>query len=254
MNGELAQCVVFTSYGNAYFHSPDRNSIIAAVSNHHVFITVKTVQFGSALAKPPESAFRQWLTSLKRRHLRRLWLVDFDKSTNLAPHLAEAFANTNKRAILAEGKTTAEIWLPHWHFTRGSKWLARYYRIPMVAMPTKLNASSAARQLKKAIRAASDFAATTDFFHWVGWFTKALDQFHAESDTFRYLPSFGYSCESRRLVNAASSAWVFGGMSSWNDMWFSNPKLQQQYEKVSEQLYEAVCNGIIAATNAFDPS
>jgi hypothetical protein len=50
------------------------------------------------------------------------------------------------------------------------------------------------------------------------------------------------------MLDAAQSAWVFGGMGSWNDMSFDGEE-QREYEEVSEQLFTAVNNAICVATN-----
>jgi hypothetical protein len=38
------------------------------------------------------------------------------------------------------------------------------------------------------------------------------------------------------LVAAASKAWVFGWMGSWNDMGFEDKAEQQEYDEVSREL------------------
>jgi hypothetical protein len=254
MNGELAQCVVLTSFGSAYLHAPNPSQITEAIADHGTFQHVKAIQFGNATPDPGPVAFRKWITSLKRQNSKRLWLVESGQSSGIEPHIAEAFANADPRGILVERVDQGEIWLPNWHFTRGSKWLVRYEPFPTDVRPTKLSVTSTTRQLRAAIEIARDFAARIDHTDWVRWFTKALTKFDDATDTFDFLPPFGYPAEARRLLSAASGAWVFGGMGWWNDMSFSDSSQQQQYDTVTEQLYDAVCRGILAATNAFDPS
>ncbi|HEV2357716.1 MAG TPA: hypothetical protein VGZ23_08930 [bacterium] len=50
------------------------------------------------------------------------------------------------------------------------------------------------------------------------------------------------------LLDASQSAWVFGGMGSWNDMAFDGGA-QIECDRVSEQLFPAVCDAIEAAAN-----
>jgi len=49
--------------------------------------------------------------------------------------------------------------------------------------------------------------------------------------------------------DASRSAWVFGGMGSWNDMGFEGAA-REEYESVSEDLYQTVNDTIVAAVNA----
>ena len=51
------------------------------------------------------------------------------------------------------------------------------------------------------------------------------------------------------LLDACQSAWVFGGMGSWNDMGFEGAD-QLEYERASEQLFAALNEAIQTAANA----
>jgi hypothetical protein len=51
------------------------------------------------------------------------------------------------------------------------------------------------------------------------------------------------------LLEACQTAWVFGGMGSWNDLWFEGED-QGIYERVSERLFEAVNAGIEQAATS----
>lgn len=44
-----------------------------------------------------------------------------------------------------------------------------------------------------------------------------------------------------------------GGIGSWNDIGFTDPAEQQEYEDLTERLYRGVCTGILTAANAFRP-
>jgi len=51
------------------------------------------------------------------------------------------------------------------------------------------------------------------------------------------------------LLDSAQSAWVFGGMASWNDMGFEGAD-QREYDRVSQQLFTALNDTIQIAANA----
>ncbi len=46
----------------------------------------------------------------------------------------------------------------------------------------------------------------------------------------------------------AQKAWVFGGMGSWNDLWFEG-EAQGEYDRVSDRLFQTVNEAIRAAAN-----
>ncbi len=64
----------------------------------------------------------------------------------------------------------------------------------------------------------------------------------------------GWTLQQRALFNAASKAWVFGGMGSWNDTSPSDLALQPEYERVSAQLFDAVNSAVVAAVNVASPA
>ena len=53
-------------------------------------------------------------------------------------------------------------------------------------------------------------------------------------------PDFVMTLAQRRLLHAASRAWAFGAMCSWNDLRFADDKLGAEYESVPNRLYKAV--------------
>ena len=251
VNGELAQCVMLTSYGNAYLH--DARRVSREVVDHVAFQHTKTIQFGLARPFDGVTAFRKWVQSLKRGNVVRLWLTDsLAASGDLQAHNAEAFSNANPRGIIAEyPEANNGLWVPHWKFTRGSKWLVAYNCYQAPALPQSEDLAAITRRLTKAIKSAKQFASGS-FQNWVDWFQRALDAIELGRDSVQWFPSFGYSALCRQLMAGAASAWVFGGMGSWNDLWFEDKSHQNVYTTVTEELYSAVCTAIVASTNAFD--
>lgn len=51
------------------------------------------------------------------------------------------------------------------------------------------------------------------------------------------------------LLAAAQWAWVFGGMGSWNDMSFEGDD-STEYAQLTQELYAAVNEAVVVATNA----
>ena len=58
-----------------------------------------------------------------------------------------------------------------------------------------------------------------------------------------------FDLEQRRLLQAVLSAWVFGGMGSWNDLG-APPEFAGDYDRLSEQLFRALCDGVCALANS----
>jgi len=60
-----------------------------------------------------------------------------------------------------------------------------------------------------------------------------------------------YSMAAQQLLFAAGTAWVFGGMGWWNDMGFDEKDVQENYLRLSQQLYEQLLQSILATSNSF---
>jgi hypothetical protein len=66
-------------------------------------------------------------------------------------------------------------------------------------------------------------------------------------------PAGQLSEEGRSLLKASMSAWVFGGMGSWNDMGFAG-ETQKEYETVSESLFQVLNEAIEVAASSTVPN
>ncbi|MBD2801615.1 hypothetical protein ID854_14460 [Xenorhabdus sp. M] len=59
-----------------------------------------------------------------------------------------------------------------------------------------------------------------------------------------YLPK-----EYLQLFNCCRSAWVFGGMGSWNDIYFSDKDINQEYHSLSDKLFELIHIALLVVSN-----
>ncbi|HEY7954949.1 MAG TPA: hypothetical protein VII38_06630 [Polyangia bacterium] len=104
------------------------------------------------------------------------------------------------------------------------------------------------------IRALEDiraFAAAQQLQNFVFCFQRALDALHstARFGDYKDLVADGEGDGDRAaLLDVCQSAWVFGGMGSWNDLSFEG-ELGRQYDQVSERLFALLNQTIVAATN-----
>ncbi len=107
-------------------------------------------------------------------------------------------------------------------------------------------------RLRQAVSRAKAFAPRT---LWARYFAGSLEALESPAPVFPFgdmLPSSGFPLEARQLLAAAAQAYVFGGMSSWNDLALPNdPEIIKEYEEISTELYEAIQFAILAASNSF---
>lgn len=119
-------------------------------------------------------------------------------------------------------------------------------RRPAVPPPKGPSLADAAAELDRTLVAASDLATGMGMVEpWVATFANARGLLDPASP----LPSPalpGYGDEATRLHAAASAAWVFGAMGSWNDY----VPMSGEPGEVTERLYRAVLSALTTAVNS----
>jgi len=93
---------------------------------------------------------------------------------------------------------------------------------------------------------------------YVGVFGKSLSLLGSRNPAALYhpdmLPPVGYPLDARRILAAATQAWVFGGMGSWGDIRFEDKSVETAFWPLNTKLRVAVEDALISATNSFDGS
>jgi hypothetical protein len=280
---------VFLAHGGEPPQLVDTNSAFQYVGELRFTMAEPQVKKSSWLSRalaPPApqeelevaSTTAGWFKHLSDGGVRKLWLASYERSDPRFPsHIAVAFAGFSHWGILSKGEGATLWWRGHDALievqslaphesppvtqqlpkSQGNRiWRVVYSGVVAAEPHPQIPDFVKARQeFDDAVCGAIEFADNARLDFWRKW----LEEAHAQLDSVTPQPRFhqdmlpvaGYSLESRRLLAAASSAWVFGGMGSWNDAVFDGA-LKEQYDRVTAPLYAAVVRGIVAATNAFD--
>jgi hypothetical protein len=111
---------------------------------------------------------------------------------------------------------------------------------------------------KEALSRISDFAHRNDCGNFGECFDrgiKALTSSPSNAEKgYNIFPENYAAPEYHQLINACQSAWVFGGMGSWNDMGFSDAEVHKQYEELSGVVYETtIWNKVYRMPFIFQP-
>jgi hypothetical protein len=111
--------------------------------------------------------------------------------------------------------------------------------------------------LTAALRDIYGFAERHSCEEFTQCFARALDTIDSRGQSLHGyhvdLAPDGLLCvEARTLLDACQSAWVFGLMGSWNDIGFDGDD-HQEYERVSDQLFSAIHEAIVAGVNSTYP-
>jgi len=161
-------------------------------------------------------------------------------------------------AILADLPGTPRLWVPRWKYEGGDKpWKVRVTGLASIHSPpqTVVGLTEAERSLRSALESALDFSTRAELEWFPGAFSKALALLDSETPEIPYhpdlLPSSGYSLLARKIAASSSMAYVFGGMGSFNDIWFGGHRLKTAYKVLLPTLYNAVTDGLLAAADSF---
>jgi hypothetical protein len=275
MVADLAEAISLVSYGNAYLSglladAPDflaENSsfqYMAAVEFRRLVRTAapwysrirgkyENVTASDLVQSPPE-----WLRDLKARNCKKLYLQrGRQKHGPLEAHVAVAFAGFSDWWIYVEGERDQEQWggrLGKAEHPNGRRiWINRYFGGEAKRIQVTYNLNASSTHLQSALEDTLEVAEKIKYFD--DWFRYALSQLGSIKPTPKFhpdmLPTVGYSLLARQVAFAASSAWVFGGMGSWNDV-IVDPAFKERYDTVTRQLYDSVLQALIDSVNSFD--
>lgn len=263
MNGELAQIVTLVTYGNHFLTGNDVD--LSSNSTFHYLSSINFARYKSNKDKSGDvvaGSISEWFAFLRSNQVSRLWNVAFSwDRPDMPEHIAASFAGGVARAIQADLPDGYELWYPLWQTggPRDKPWNVEYrglmfanshvYPAPPVGFVKE--------KLRKAIVYVESFARRPEVGagFWADHFTKSLDLLDSPAPMMPYhpdmLPDTGFDLVTREVMAAAAQAYVFGGMGSWNDMGFADKNLNNEYKKITKELYEAVKMSIVIASNAY---
>lgn len=269
MNGPLAQLVALTCHGNAAIHGAGMAPFFPANSTCKfcdavTFVELKKNLFGKLKEKVVAATPDIWMAKLRQRGATavRLHRQRQDR-LGLPDRVSAGFAGGGGvwQMEVARSDGQSEFWQPRWQVWNRQAAEQRIWRVAYGLVETRATQPDTRRtpaavkaDLHAALRAIHEFSAR----HHCEGFTKcfadalvALEQPSADIGYHKDLWATGQLAgDAAALLKAAMSAWVFGGMGSWNDMGFKGDE-QRQYEAVSEQLFERLNEGIeVAASSA----
>ncbi|WP_293304558.1 hypothetical protein [Pedobacter sp. UBA5917] len=271
MTGTLSQLITLVAYGNQYIANPGTS--INFPANHSAFQYCKNVFFSVEDQNHPSSENHpiivaespvEWFGYLAKTGCKtlKLYYESSDGSTGIKDHkLAGMIGGGGAWLIEAIYPENSDFWYGAWEVTRddatnSNVWTVNYKRIQhhIPSRNLQLDIETQKNILSDVLAKIEAFADEVNAENFAGIFQQAnawLTENYPERDYYHtdLLPDDTYSIPERQLFFAASGAWVFGGMGSWNDMGFVVEQ-QQVYENLSSALYTAINNAIIAAINS----
>jgi len=276
MTGIIAQLIALVSYGNEFFATGNiANDYFPANST---FTYCNTADFRiirkrflssekkeSVVAENPLEWFR-WLKVNGCQRLRLSYKGSDDTAIARDYKLAGFVGGGGTWLLEAVYPKHRDCWANRWEVNRRNAddrkiWSVNYRRI-MAKQPiydASFDIRKAAENLEEALIQISSFARRQHLNNgiaWAGIFEQARQIMRNQtlrSDYFHQdlIVNKNYSLLAQKTIFSAASAWVFGGMGSWNDLGFESEKDQLRYEDLSAQLYKAIIEATITVINSY---
>ena len=267
MTGVLSQLVSLTSYGNQCIASGQFP--LYYYPQHSTFQYCNTVDFlqfkegkEEVLCPNPYSWFG-YLKLSNCRKVRSYYQPVGPREGAMEHQLAGMVGGGGVWLVETIYHGYSNYWSNRWTVTQkeapDNKIWSVDYALTHVNKPTtnlQYDLAETAANLGAALKAIAAFARQQDLSDWVDVFERALTRLTSVEPAGDYyhqdlIVRENYSLQARQLLFGAASAWVFGGMGSWNDQVFNTPGDQKTYTDLSSRLYETVNRSIVAATNSF---
>jgi len=267
MNHEIAQMVALTCYGNACLQGRDIPQFYPGNSTTQfcesiTFVEVEKPLLGkqreSEIARSPD----EWFTCLKAKGAKGVQLRRQAQNVQWLPDRMSAGLVGGGGSWFLEvylPKDQCESWITRWEVNDQDAADRRIWRVTYRQVSSRKSKPVARRNLQDAgeglLKALQEIGAFSEK-HQCGSFSElfsngiaSLDRSGRHGYHQDLAPAELLSPEAAEILDACQSAWVFGGMGSWNDLFFDGQD-KKDYEQVSEQLYLAIMGAIQAAANS----
>ncbi len=269
MNGEIAQLIGLVTFGNAFLSGQwsgffDPSSTLFKFNEHVRFVDLQKATSG-LLEQPYADTPSDWYRALQSDKCAGMRL---SQQSTINPHMpdrhAVAFVGGGQWQIECVLPRGSDFWAARWEIgdrdhPQQRIWRVTYGRLaqgqqtPLIA---RESCEEQARSLAAVLHEAKAFAmAHEDVAHFAEIFDRGLDVLKASAapDLHDLAPKDVLPVGAAKLLSAAQGSWVFGGMGSWNDVGFVGSR-QDDYDRISEALFQNINVSLAAAANASFPA
>jgi hypothetical protein len=260
MQGSIAQTLSLAAHGNAYL---DGKLDADYFPYHQTFAFCQFVKFvdlvetGDAMG---EEAFASdpvfWFEKLKDagvRQFRIRYIASPDAS--MADRKTVAYPGGGGRwlveAIMPNG---LDFWEAHWEAPAQAdgKWQVTYARVlkeaemPEPRMPPPETVKT---KLQEALRNIAKFATQQGQAKFAEAFTRGVNALKDVRWERQIYPPEYAPLVYQQLLTAVIESWVFGGEGSWNALAFDDEAVQQEYDRLSDQVFNLMNMALLVAAN-----
>jgi hypothetical protein len=266
VQGPIAQAAALTIFGNDVLNGVGRDNFWPDSTVFQFCKTVSFVILSGQPTAPDESLFAEdpasWISKLKDEGTVGLRLHCGARNDPNQDRMTVGLVGGGGRWLVeAVRHSASDLWEASWTVQNQNApdrkiWTVVYYRVGVNRTPINrpIRGARALRaELQAALLKLEEFSTRQDLDSWVSVFRRANDSFDAENPLAAVYhsdiaPSTRLSLEAKRLLGAVQSAWVFGGMGSWNDLVFEG-QVATEYDVLSNALYANLVQALCEAAN-----
>jgi hypothetical protein len=273
MNGTVAQIVALTCFSNAFLTGHKVGSFFPQNStcifcNRVNFVIAEKHLFGKLKEKEVAKTPDEWFVFLKSSGATGIRLL-------YTPTIEPKTPDRQTAGFVGGGGTwtmevfspmdKSEVWTAQWagwdkNAPDKRIWRVTYRRTTMNTTSQKgtHDLSAINKKLTKALIEIHSFSSNHHSDYWTKLFANALETLNSEGKILygyhKDLAPDGFlSIESKTILDACQTSGVFGGMGTWNDVWFEKGDKKdppEEYNRVSDQLFNTINESILAAVNS----
>jgi hypothetical protein len=270
MNGPIAQLVALTCHGNAALRQlGGRAPFFPHNSTCKFCDRITFIELQPRLLRTPAlhsvaSTPDEWFEHLARTGARGLRLLHQPRERSWVSDRMTAglIGGGAVWTIAVRHERSTRYWKADWMVWNRQAPDQRIWRVGYRSTALRPGSPATGPELRHARREFVDaltrihaFAEANDSAPFTDCFRRALaslvEPYPAHGYHTDLCPSGMLPADCRAILDAAQSAWVFGGMGSWNDLGFDGAAATT-YDEVSRHLYAAMQDAICAAANAAD--
>ncbi len=273
MTGDIAQIIALTAFGNDFLKNGNLISNFNTENSTFEFcnkVIFREFENPSSDSKLKENVIAtnptDWFQYLKNegcKYLRLYYEYSKDQSFVKDHKLAGLVGGGGSWLIEAVYDNHSNYWNNTWEVTNqeaeDNKIWSVSYTLTFKNLQTsnlQIDNNKIKENLRQTLTDIADFATKQELAPWAELFEKAksvLESSTPESDYYHadLIPLSKFSLTAKQIIFSAGSAWVFGGMGSWNDLSFYNEEDIEMYDTLSEKLYSNINQAFIAGINSF---
>ncbi|MCL1039155.1 hypothetical protein L2750_18695 [Shewanella submarina] len=263
MNGSLDQLLSLVSHGNAFLNGQALDNYFPDDMNFRFCESVRFMELERCNKdwkewehSPDPLLWFKKMNEEGARCFRARYLQGQDE--NMPDHMSVIYTGGGGRWLIEVVKPEgSDFWEANWETGNRDDpqqkiWRVKYGRILKQVhrleqpLPDEDQLTISFRQVLTDIKALADKHNEKGFSNCFNQALKCLDGDLPRQYKTTKLDKSNMSKVSQNLMAAARSAWVFGGMGSWNDMYFAH---EAEYEALTGTLYQHIVTAFLIGVN-----